>query len=78
LPSLPGFLALAAPFAGTSFGLKRAPGYAQITRQQATQLPMSSDAASLVGLRDLPAIGLLIFTGARAGAIVKLCLSLQP
>jgi hypothetical protein len=39
---------------------------------------MSSDAASLVGLRDLPAIGLLIFTGARAGAIVKLCLSLQP
>ncbi|HTU21168.1 MAG TPA: tyrosine-type recombinase/integrase, partial [Gemmataceae bacterium] len=39
---------------------------------QATQLLQSIDTASPVGLRDRAAIGVMIFTAARAGAIAKL------
>jgi integrase/recombinase XerD len=44
----------------------------EITRQQATQLLRAIDTASLVGLRDRAAIGMMIFTAARAGAIARL------
>lgn len=44
----------------------------EITRQQATRLLQSIDTARLVGLRDRAAIGMMIFTAARAGAIARL------
>jgi integrase/recombinase XerD len=44
----------------------------EITKQQATQLLQSIDTANPVGLRDRAAIGVMIFTAARAGAIAKL------
>jgi integrase len=44
----------------------------EITRQQAMDLLVSIDTATVVGLRDLAAIGVMIFTAARAGAIARL------
>jgi integrase/recombinase XerD len=44
----------------------------EVTQQQATRLLQSVNAASLVGLRDRAALGVMIFTAARAAAVARL------